>query len=197
MNAAAWINLDSLSSKKHHLLFEKPPAPMTTMSHSHTLSLHFTVLADTPLGPLRLAGDQSGLHRLEFTQSPSIAEFPAPPSGWVRCDEYFREARHQLELYFRRQLQVFELPLAPAGTSFQLRVWQQLRQVPWGATATYGEIAAGIGQPSACRAVGLANSRNPLPILIPCHRIIGSNRSLTGYNGGLDRKQRLLELEHR
>ena len=165
------------------------------MSYSAANSLRFTVLPDTPIGPLRLVGDEAGLRRLEFAQSAATADFPQPPAGWVRSDADFREASRQLELYFSRQLRVFTLPLAPEGTAFQLRVWRQLLVVPWGETATYGEIAAGIGQPSACRAVGLANSRNPLPIFIPCHRIIGRNQSLTGYNGGLGRKQCLLDLE--
>lgn len=167
------------------------------MLHPVVRALRFTILTDTPIGPLRLAGDEAGLRRLEFAPLISASDFPQPPVNWVRRDADFHEATRQLELYFSGKLQVFSLPLAPEGTAFQLRVWQQLLLVPWGKTAAYGEIAAGIGQPSACRAVGLANSRNPLPIFIPCHRIIGRNQSLTGYNGGLDRKQRLLDLERR
>lgn len=108
-----------------------------------------------------------------------------------------QEAQHQLSAYFSGKRQTFDLPLAPKGTPFQQTVWQALRQIPYGQTCTYGEIAASIGKPKACRAVGMANHRNPLPILIPCHRVIGGNGDLTGYAGGLAIKQFLLHLEHK
>jgi len=107
------------------------------------------------------------------------------------------DARKQLEAYFSGKLQNFDLPLAPAGTPYLQKVWQELCAIPYGETATYGAIAARTGNPKAARAVGLANNRNPIAIIIPCHRVIGSNRKLTGYAGGLEMKRKLLELEAR
>lgn len=106
-----------------------------------------------------------------------------------------REASGQLDAYFAGRLKVFSLPLAPKGTDFQQKVWNVLRQIPYGETRTYGEIALLAGNPKASRAVGMANNRNPLPVFIPCHRVIGTNGSLTGYAGGLDVKLKLLQLE--
>jgi methylated-DNA-[protein]-cysteine S-methyltransferase len=101
----------------------------------------------------------------------------------------------QLQAWFAGRLRTFQLPLRPAGTQFQQKVWHALQQIPWGQTASYARIAADIGQPSACRAVGLANGRNPIPVIIPCHRIIGSNGQLVGYSGGLEIKHTLLAIE--
>lgn len=106
-----------------------------------------------------------------------------------------KEAVRQFERYFAGELKEFSLPLAPEGTDFMKQVWTALCEIPYGKTATYGEIAEKIGKPKAARAVGLANNRNPIPIIIPCHRVIGANGSLTGYAGGLDMKKRLLDLE--
>jgi methylated-DNA-[protein]-cysteine S-methyltransferase len=113
------------------------------------------------------------------------------------CDdaELFQEARRQLDAYFAGQLMQFDLPLAPEGTDFQKRVWTELQNIPFGETITYGELARRLGNPNASRAVGLANGRNPLSILIPCHRVVGANGKLTGYSGGLSRKEALLKLE--
>lgn len=147
------------------------------------------------MGPLRLTGHSEALLRLEFSTQRDCLGFSALPADCQRSDAEFADAIRQLTLYFGGRLREFSLPLLPQGTAFQQKVWRQLQQVPWGTTASYGELAMAIGQPTACRAVGLANSRNPLPILIPCHRIIGRQRSLTGYNGGLDRKRVLLQLE--
>lgn len=105
------------------------------------------------------------------------------------------EAKHQLEEYFAGRRRVFDLPLSPHGTAFQRRVWAALEAIPYGETRTYAQIAAAIGKPKACRAVGMANHCNPLPIVIPCHRVIGSGGQLTGYAGGLDTKRFLLALE--
>ena len=107
------------------------------------------------------------------------------------------EAERQLREYFLGQWKRFALPLAPAGTEFQRRVWSALADIPYGTTCTYGELAAQIGNPRACRAVGMANNRNPLPIFIPCHRVVGTGGNLTGYAGGLAIKATLLELESR
>jgi methylated-DNA-[protein]-cysteine S-methyltransferase len=116
-------------------------------------------------------------------------------TGWQRHDRAFVDVATQLKEYFDGRRRVFELPLAPEGTPFQLRVWNALLEIPYGETISYGELAARIGDRSASRAVGLANGSNPLPIVIPCHRVIGSNGKLTGYGGGLPIKERLLALE--
>ena len=150
-----------------------------------------TVL-DTPLGPLRLAGKAQGLTVVGF------AEGEPPARQQLDCHEdsgLIAEAKQQLREYFDGQRQRFTLPVAPAGTPFQQRVWQELQKIPWGTTTTYGEIARRIGQPTAVRAVGSANGRNPVAIVIPCHRVIGSDGNLTGYAGGIATKRRLLQLE--
>ena len=116
-------------------------------------------------------------------------------AGWTHDETPFVELRRQLDAYFAGELEDFDLRLAPSGTPFQLQVWRALREIPYGATASYGEIARAVGQPGAARAVGGANNRNPIAIIVPCHRVIGAGGSLTGYGGGLDRKRLLLELE--
>lgn len=148
----------------------------------------------TPLGPLTLAGDDGGLREIHFPGKDEGAR-----SGRTSREDRdpFREAIAQLEAYFSGELERFDLALAPAGTPFQLAVWSKLREIPYGETTTYGELARRIGVPAASRAVGAANGRNPLPIVIPCHRVIGSDGSLTGYGGGLEIKRRLLALEAR
>jgi methylated-DNA-[protein]-cysteine S-methyltransferase len=120
---------------------------------------------------------------------------PARDSDWVRDEQALAPLRRELEEYFAGTRREFELELAPAGTPFQLEVWRALRAIPYGETASYGEIAATVGQPGAARAVGGANNRNPIAIVVPCHRVIGASGSLTGYGGGLPRKQQLLALE--
>jgi len=122
---------------------------------------------------------------------------PAPPDAEVCETEVIREAARQLYAYFAGDLREFSLPLAPRGSEFMKKVWKALCQVPYGRTASYKEIAAAAGNPKAARAVGQANNRNPIPIFIPCHRIIGSDGSLVGYGGGLDLKKKLLEMEGR
>jgi methylated-DNA-[protein]-cysteine S-methyltransferase len=111
------------------------------------------------------------------------------------ADPLLLDAAHQLRAYFAGELREFELPLSPRGTAFQRQVWAAVSAVPYGSTATYSEIAAAVGRPSAFRAVGAANGSNPLPLIVPCHRIIGAAGALTGYGGGLDRKRSLLDLE--
>jgi methylated-DNA-[protein]-cysteine S-methyltransferase len=121
---------------------------------------------------------------------------PAVPSGWRPASEPFGDARTQLAEYFAGRRRRFELPLAMDGTPFQRRVWQALREIPYGRTTTYGELARRIGRsPSASRAVGTANGRNPIAVVVPCHRVVGADGSLTGFGGGLERKRLLLELE--
>ncbi len=148
----------------------------------------------TPIGPLQLVADGIGLRRIGF----ATARHPTPPSpGWKRSPDALAFARVQLEEYFAGARQLFELPLHPLGTPFQLAVWAELGRIPYGVTISYGELARRIGQPAAVRAVGAANGRNPLPIVLPCHRVIGANGSLTGFGGGLPTKRHLLALEAR
>ena len=150
-----------------------------------------TVL-DTPFGPLLLAGTAQGLTIVGFTEG----ERPLRQEPERQEDSgLLAEATRQLQEYFDGRRRRFTLPVAPAGTPFQQRVWQELQEIPWGTTTTYGEVARRIGQPTAVRAVGSANGRNPVAIVIPCHRVIGSDGSLTGYAGGIATKRRLLQLE--
>ena len=147
----------------------------------------------SPVGPLRLAASEDGL---------CLIEFPDPRHPW-RADAGWRdgdsdvlaETRRQLDDYFAGTRRDFDLPLAPRGTPFQLGVWRALATIPYGTTISYRELAERIGQPSAMRAVGAANGRNPLPIVVPCHRVIGADGSLTGFGGGLPTKRFLLQLE--
>ena len=124
-----------------------------------------------------------------------FASRETPPEDELRVTPLLDEAFRQLECYLQGGLKKFTLPLAPAGTPFQLSVWQALRMIPYGQTRSYKEIAEAIGNPRATRAVGMANNRNPIAVVIPCHRVIGADGSLVGYGGGLDIKTRLLELE--
>ncbi|MBU6510579.1 MAG: methylated-DNA--[protein]-cysteine S-methyltransferase [Gammaproteobacteria bacterium] len=146
----------------------------------------------TPVGKLLLAGDAQGLRHVDFQDGPHPAK---PQADWQKDEKPFREVIKQLKEYFAGQRRSFDLPLAPEGTDFQLKVWRALRGIPFGATWSYGQLAKRIGKPKASRAVGAANGQNPLPIIVPCHRVIGANGSLTGFGGGLKIKQQLLELE--
>jgi methylated-DNA-[protein]-cysteine S-methyltransferase len=143
----------------------------------------------SPLGELLLTSDGKALTGLHL--SPHERAVPATHGA----DDVLDEARAQLDEYFTGARTQFELPLAPDGTPFQLSVWQGLRDIPYAETISYGELARRIGRPGAARAVGLANGRNPIAIVVPCHRVIGADGSLTGYGGGLERKQVLLDLE--
>jgi methylated-DNA-[protein]-cysteine S-methyltransferase len=155
--------------------------------------MRYTYL-DSPVGRLLLAGDEAGLRLIRFPSERSEAE---PGPGWRRDDAGLTETVRQLRAYFAGTLKDFDLPLAPQGTAFQRSVWRALRRIPYGETASYGEVARAIGRPTASRAVGAANGANPLPIVIPCHRVIGSTGKLTGFGGGLDTKAALLALERR
>lgn len=146
----------------------------------------------TPVGKLLLAGDAQGLRQVDFQDGPHPAK---PEPDWQQDAKPFREVIQQLKEYFAGKRQSFDLPLAPEGTDFQLRVWRALRGIPFGTTWSYGQLARRIGKPKASRAVGAANGQNPLPIIVPCHRVIGADGSLTGFGGGLKIKQQLLELE--
>lgn len=142
----------------------------------------------TPIGALRLSGDEEGLREISFGSAPL-------PRGERLSRAPFETVIEELEEYFAGRLTRFRLRLAPRGTPFQLRVWALLQEIPYGETTTYGEIARRIGKPSACRAVGAANGRNPIPVIIPCHRVVGADGSLTGFGGGLPIKEALLRLE--
>jgi len=149
---------------------------------------------ESPIGVLRLVADEHGLREVRFAEP----RHPRPtPGDWIRASEPLALARVQLEQYFAGERVAFDLPLHPLGTPFQLSVWRELARIPYGATASYGEIAKRIDNPTAGRAVGAANGRNPLPIIVPCHRVIGRDGSLTGFVGGLPTKQFLLALELR
>lgn len=149
---------------------------------------------DSPIGPLVLAADDAGLRRIDFMSS-KRAQPPDP--SWQEDARPLKEVIRQLRAYFAGKLETFDLPLAPQGTEFQSKVWRHLLDIPFGETISYGQLAHRIGNPNASRAVGLANGSNPIPIIIPCHRVIGSNGKLTGYGGGLPIKETLLALERR
>lgn len=157
--------------------------------------MFYAILEDTPVGSLMVAGDDSGLKHVAFSQAHFSAPTVQPQSDWELNEERLREPVKQLKAYFSGKLRNFDVPLAAEGTAFQKAVWDALCRVPYGATASYGDIARTVGNPAASRAVGLANGRNPIAIVVPCHRIIGSNGRLVGYGGGLDHKQTLLRLE--
>lgn len=146
---------------------------------------------DSPVGLLTLAGRDGRLRHLRMVDQ----TYEPSREGWERDDAAFPDAVDQLTAYFAGDLTEFELELDMVGTQFQRRVWEALQTIPYGKTCSYGEIARQIGSPSGSRAVGLANGHNPIGIIVPCHRVIGANGSLTGYGGGLDRKRALLELE--
>jgi len=148
----------------------------------------------TPIGKLRLVADPQGLREIWFETG---RHQKTPDAAWIRAAEPVAQARQQLEEYFAGERQQFQLKLHPLGTPFQLQVWHELDRIPYGVTISYGELARRIEQPLAVRAVGAANGRNPLPIVLPCHRVIGSNGSLTGFGGGLPTKRYLLSMEER
>ena len=158
---------------------------MTTRTHA---------VVDGPLGPMTVVGEDGVLAGLYLHEQRHL-----PPADRLgdRDDATLPELQEQLGAYLAGQLQAFDVALAPLGTPFQAEVWAALRRVPYGATTTYGALAAAIGRPSAVRAVGAANGRNPYCLVVPCHRVVGADGSLTGYAGGTDRKRFLLDLEQR
>ena len=143
---------------------------------------------DTPIGLLTLAESEAGLVAILFEEQ-------SRPPAWQLVESLDCDAASRLQEYFAGEPVEFDLPLAPAGSEFQQRVWQAVSAIPYGETRSYLEIAESLGEPGAVRAVGAANGRNPLPIVVPCHRVLGSDGSLTGYAGGVERKRRLLALE--
>jgi len=149
---------------------------------------------NTPLCEIILAGDEEGLKHLHLNTGRGKRQFGIRPE-WTRNDLFFKEAVGQINEYIAGRRTSFDLKLAPEGTVFQKAVWSRLQQIPFGETRTYGQLAAETGNPNAARAVGMANSRNPIPLIIPCHRVIGSSGKLTGFAHGLEIKQRRLALE--
>ena len=155
---------------------------------------------DSPIGPLLLAGDADGLAVLSFAGARYAGDGrPKPPvpvaAEWEPDRGGLREPRAELQAYFAGRLRGFTVPVRPSGTDFQRRVWSELQRIPYGETISYRELAIRIGHPQAVRAVGLANGANPIAIVIPCHRVIGSNGALVGFGGGLPIKQARLDLE--
>ncbi|GLZ53875.1 methylated-DNA--[protein]-cysteine S-methyltransferase [Actinomycetospora sp. NBRC 106378] len=149
-------------------------------------------ITDSPLGPLTLRADDgvlSGLFMTDHRHGPSVEKLGE------RVDDAAPAAREELAAYFAGELRAFTVDVVLRGTEFQSRVWAGLRTIPFGETWTYGELAEAIGAPTAVRAVGLANGKNPVSIVVPCHRVIGASGSLTGYGGGMERKRALLDLE--
>ncbi len=163
------------------------------MKEMKTNAMTYTSM-ESPIGPLLLAGDERGLSLVYFVNG---RRPKSPPRTWVEDKKPFKEVVRQLQAYFEGKLKDFDLPLVLEGTEFQLLVWRNLRKIPFGQTVSYGQLARRIGSPDAARAVGLANGSNPIPIIIPCHRVIGSNGDLTGFGGGLPIKKKLLSLESR
>ena len=149
---------------------------------------------DSPVGSLLVAGDADRLHLIGFPTESWTSRLQA---DWRRDDPHFAEAFRQLDAYFAGDLTQFSLPLRFAGTAFQNKVWAALRDIPFAETISYGALASRIGKPTASRAVGGANGANPLPIVVPCHRVIGSDKSLTGFGGGIPIKKFLLAHERR
>ncbi len=173
---------------------QSPTRPLTRHDAGTEARTH--LVTASPVGPLTLVaggGALVGLYMEDQRHRPPQEWFGAPADGADRA--VLAAAVEQLGAYFAGELTCFDLPLAAAGTDFQLRVWSALREIPYGETVTYGELAAEIGRPAAVRAVGLANGKNPHGIVVPCHRVVGANGSLTGYGGGLPRKRYLLDLE--
>lgn len=183
--------------------FPRPKTAGTTAAFRHVVPMktfagssptHFTKTTPSPIGPLRLVATDRGLAAILWpNDAPRRVRLPAADPG--EDHPILRDAEHQLAEYFAGRRRKFSLPLAPVGTPFQRDVWTALAAIPFGEIRSYAQIAAGIGRPAAVRAVGAANGRNPLSIVVPCHRVIGSNGRLTGFAGGLDAKAFLLRLE--
>ena len=157
--------------------------------------MFFTYLDKTPVGRILIAGDDQGLRHVSFSESHFSAPVTTPGDDWEPNEKPLRDVVRQLNAYFSGKLREFDVTLAGEGTDFQCRVWKALCGIPYGTTASYGDVAKSVGNPAASRAVGLANGRNPISIIVPCHRVIGSSGKLVGYGGGLHNKTTLLKLE--
>jgi methylated-DNA-[protein]-cysteine S-methyltransferase len=153
-------------------------------------------LLETPIGTLLIAGDEKAIRRIDFPTNGKSGKPGTPQPDWTESARGpVGQAMKQLREYFAGKRADFDLPLAPEGTEFQRTVWRNLQDIPYGETISYGELAKRVGNPKASRAVGAANGQNPIPIVIPCHRVIGANGKLTGFGGGLPTKEALLALE--
>jgi len=155
--------------------------------------IYYTMM-ESPVGTLRLVAEEIGLRMVWFVRGRAKEK---PQQDWKEDDAFFLDVRRQLQEYFAGTLREFDIPLLMEGTEFQKRVWKMLQTIPYGETISYGELARKIGDSKAVRAVGAANGQNPIPIIVPCHRVIGSDGSLTGFGGGIENKKKLLELESR
>lgn len=162
-------------------------------THRTATSARATALIDSPVGKLFLAATDEGLTHILFVADMESRPIASPGSG--KAARILARVRRQLAEYFGGRRHRFDLPLAPSGTPFQMATWKALREIPFGQTRSYGDLARRIGRARAVRAVGAANGANPIPIVVPCHRVIGADGSLTGYGGGLEIKKRLLRLE--
>lgn len=154
--------------------------------------LYYDILP-SPIGNLLLVANDVGLKQILFEDENQLKEIK---DDWVKYPDKLKSATDQLVDYFNKKRSTFDVKLAPDGTAFQKQIWKQLLEIPYGETCSYLDIALSINKPSACRAIGMANSKNPIPIIIPCHRVIGKNGKLTGYAGGLENKAKLLEIEN-
>lgn len=161
------------------------------MATVHEENIFYTRI-DSPVGRLLLTGNAEGLQRLNFDRGKKAERLE---DNWKESIEAFKEVIRQLRAYFAGELKRFTIPLKMRGTEFQMSVWRGLLEIPYGETISYGELAKRLGNPNAMRAVGLANGSNPIAIIVPCHRVIGSNGKLTGFGGGLENKEKLLSLE--
>jgi methylated-DNA-[protein]-cysteine S-methyltransferase len=168
-----------------------PTMTSGTTTTTPTTSLQYA-FEDSPIGSLLLVGNDQALHGLYMQDGRKPKRID---SGWERSTTCLADAKAQLREYFAGERVAFDLALVMEGTPFERRVWSALTEIPYGETCSYGELARTLGQPTAARAVGLANGRNPIAVIVPCHRVIGANGTLTGYGGGLERKRILLELE--
>lgn len=158
--------------------------------------MYFAGEIETPIGKMSaIVNGDGALVRLDFEGDSRAESDRQPPHGIVQDDDAVAHVRMQVAAYFRRELQVFDLRLAPAGNAFLREAWSHLAKVPYGTTITYGELAQRLYRPTSARAIGRANAINPISIIVPCHRVIGANGKLTGYSGGLEKKAALLRLE--
>lgn len=172
---------------------KRMPVDLVAADEAHAAIMHYDYL-DTPIGPLLLVADGHGLRHIDF---PGADQGERIQSHWRRDRRFLGAAIEQLDAYFAGHLHDFDVALAARGTGFRKTVWDELVRIPYGETISYGELARRIGTPAASRAVGAANGANPLPVIVPCHRVIGSNGKLTGFSGGLAIKQWLLDHERR
>jgi len=154
--------------------------------------MYYTFFDTGLIGSVTLVGDEQGLRYIDFQKpkNPVVIQ-----DHWKKKSGFFKEVKDQLQAYFKGERKQFDIPLTLAGTPFQLKVWTALRDIPYGKLVSYKNIAEAVGNPKAVRAVGRANGQNPIPIIIPCHRVIGSDGSLTGFGGGLGTKKQLIDLE--